>query len=644
MPRSPDSSNASRLIMLAMVVLVVAILYVAHAILVPLALAILFTFLLTPIVSRLEQWQVHRAPAVIGVVLICVLIIAAIGWVVGGQVSNLADNLDRYRGNIDHKILSLKPHNLSWIKFTRIANEFQEKLETPTTQSTQPTTTPAEVLPATNPTFTQEQTPVPVSVVQTKSEPLQIMEHDLGLALGPLATAGIVVVFVIFILLKREDLRDRIIKLVAHGSLTVTTQALDDAAARISRYIFMQSIVNLCFGFCMGLGFYLIGIPNSFLWGLLCAILRFIPYVGTWIAACFPLGLSLAVFQDNWHFIYTAIFYVLSEMILFNFIEPWVYGSSTGMSEVAVLLAAVFWAWLWGPIGLLLSTPLTTILVVIGKHVPQLQFLDTLLGDSPVLDPCMRYYQRLLAMDENESGSLVEEYLEKMPLENVYDSVVIPALALAEEDRRHGQLNEARQKFISDAVTAQIEFLGQRRLELEEESRQPKESELKKVIENIPIFGGEKTGQPADQKFHPTPITGSPDIRILCLPARSDFDALIARMIAQCLEIRGFSASFADATVLASEMVQRVATDSIHIVAISALPPSAVRHARYLCKRLHAPGPDLPIAIGIWDPHIDPKITKRRIAAERSVHVSTTLCDLITTIEQLAKSLPTPTP
>jgi predicted PurR-regulated permease PerM len=642
MSRAPLPSNLSRLITLAMIVLVVAILYFANSILVPLALAILFTFLLSPVVTRLERWKIPRAPAVIGVVLLCCMLLLFIIWIVGGQLANLADNLDHYRGNIEGKITAFSPGHGTWLKLTRVADELQEKLEKPATQATtQPTTLPASVtktaasdalIPAPG------AAPLPVSVVENKTAPLAMMQRYLGVALGPLAMAGLVTIFVIFILLRREDLRDRIIKLVAHGSLTITTQALDDAAERISKYLLMQSIVNICFGLCMGIGFRLIGIPNAFLWGLLCTILRFIPYIGTWIAACFPLSLALAVFPDNHHFVYTAIFYVVVELIVANFIEPSLYGSSTGMSEVAVLLAAVFWAWLWGPIGLLLSTPLTTILVVIGKHFPQMSFLDTLLSDTPALDPYMRYYQRLLALDENESGKLVEEYLEKMSLEDVYDTVVIPALVLAEEDRRQGQLDDQRQKFIIIAVSAHILRLNVRRMALEE-AVQGKETELKEVVEGIPLPTSDKNPTHAEKKYHPTPITGRPEIHVLCLPAHSDADALVANILAQCLEIRGFSASFVDAAMLAGEMVQRVAAETTQIVAISALPPRAVRSSRYICKRLHAVSEDLPIAVGLWNTHVELRLARRRIAPEPSVHVAKSLCGLINVIDQMAKSM-----
>ncbi|HEY1684760.1 MAG TPA: AI-2E family transporter [Tepidisphaeraceae bacterium] len=644
MARNTVPSNISRLVTLATIALVVTILYVAHTILVPLALAILFTFVLSPVVARLERWKVHRAPAVIGVVLICFMILLLIGWIVSGQLGNLADNLDQYRGNIAQKLINLSPHSQTWMKFTRVASEVEEKFDKPTTQATtqsatQPTTMP---ISSDGKIAVSDDNPVPVAIVRSRSAPLDIMQEYLGYALGPLATAGLVIIFVIFILLRREDLRDRLIKLVAHGSLTITTQAIDDAAARISRYLTMQSLVNIGFGLIMGLSFWIIGIPNSFLWGLLCCIFRFIPYIGTWIAAIFPLGLSLAVFKTNGQFIATAIIYLAVELIIANFVEPYLYGSSTGLSEVAVLLAAVFWAWLWGPIGLLLSTPLTTILVVIGKHFPNLEFFDTLLSDTPVLDPHMRYYQRLLAMDENESLKLLEEYLEKMPLENVYDHVVIPALVLTEKDRRQGQLSEERQKFILTAVTNHIQRLGERREELKkkaEESENQKPSELKKVIDNIPLINSEKIATPETQ-FYPVPTTGRPEIQVLCLPAHSDADSLTAAMLAQCLSIRGFTSNSLDVTLLAGEMMQKVQEKKPQIVAISALPPRAMRFSRYLCKRLRAWNEQLPIAVGLWNSRIDLRLAKRRLGLEGNIHAAKSLCSLIEVIDQLAKHFP----
>jgi methylmalonyl-CoA mutase cobalamin-binding subunit len=297
--------------------------------------------------------------------------------------------------------------------------------------------------------------------------------------------------------------------------------------------------------------------------------------------------------------------------------------------------------------------PLTVCLVVLGKYVPQLSFLDVMLGDEPPLEPHMRYYQRLLAMDDEEAEGLLDEYLEEMPLEDVYDSVVIPALALAEEDRHRGDLDESRQKFIREAVRDHIEHLGERRVELEETAArtatmdranavvdhakgQPAAGGNGKARRDKPASVDESGEKPKKREFTPPPITGVKDVRILCLPARDDADEIVAHMLAQCLEIRGYSAQAVAVTSLASEMVEKVVTEDAHIAVVSSLPPAAINHARYLCKRLHQRFPDLPMAVGLWRTRTDLKRAKERIACDESVQVVSSLCRMIGLVDQLS--------
>jgi predicted PurR-regulated permease PerM len=666
---SATTARTNRFLVLATVLAAVAVLYFAQDVLIPITLAMLLTFLLAPAVNYLEQYKFPRPAAVLTVVLVCCTVLAVLGWVVAGQLAHLAGSLEEYRGNIEHKVEALRPSGGgTFSKLSNFGRDLQKKLEKPTTQTTQPADLVAEELkthagvtelpkpgtvpnPATHPT---EDNPLPVAVVQPKPSNAQALMTYAGMILGPLGTFGIVIVFVIFMLLRREDLRDRVIRLIGHGSLTVTTQALDDAAERISRYLLMQSIVNGTYGVAIGIGLWLIGIPNAFLWGLLCAVLRFIPYIGPWIASAFPILLSIAVFPDNRHLVYTIGLFVVIELISNNVMEPWLYGSSTGMSEVAILVSAVFWTWLWGPVGLLMSTPLTVCLVVLGKYVPQLSFLDVMLGDEPPLEPHMRYYQRLLAMDDEEAEGLVDEYLEEMPLEDVYDTVIIPALALAEEDRHKGDLDDSRQKFIREAVREHIEHLGERRVELEETAARSATLERADAVVDTAkgqsAAGGngkarrgksasvdEAGEKPKKRQFKPPPITGTKEIRVLCLPARDDADEIVAHMLAQCLDIRGYSAEAVAVTALASEMVEKVATEDAHIAVVSSLPPAAINHARYLCKRLHQRFPDLPLAVGLWRTRTDLKRAKARIACDESVQVVSSLCRMIDLVDQLAQ-------
>ena len=311
-----------------------------------------------------------------------------------------------------------------------------------------------------------------MQVVGWPYQPLELVREALGSLLSPLLTAGIVVIFAIFILLQREDLRDRLISLAGEERMDVTTQALDDTAQRISRYLLMQATVNVSMGLLVALGLWLIGLPNALLWGLLAGTLRFIPYVGIWIAAAMPILLSLAIFPHGWlaPLAVLALFAGL-EILVANVVEPLLYGGSTGISPLAVLVAAIFWAWLWGPLGLLLSTPLTVCLVVLGKYVPALSFLNVLLGDEPVLDPSSRFYQRLLAADQEEAEDLAEDRLESSPLVKIYDEILVPALRLAELDHHRGRLDNGRLAGMYQAVREIVENLHEREREIRPPAR-----------------------------------------------------------------------------------------------------------------------------------------------------------------------------
>src|SRR5688500_16195348 len=382
-----------------------------------------------------------------------------------------------------------------------------------------------------------------------------------------------VIVFVVFILLQREDLRHRLIRLVSGGEINLTTQALDDAATRISRYLLMQLIVNVTYGIPIGIGLWLIGVPNAVLWGLLATLLRFIPYIGPWIAATIPLLLSLAAFPDSTHFFMAVALYVTVELISNNVVEPWLYGASTGLSATAVVISAVFWTWLWGPLGLLMSTPLTVCLVVMGKYVPQLQFLDILLGDEPVLAPHEKIYQRLLAMDQEEASDLVEEYLKEKELVELYDEILIPALGLAEHDRHRGLLDDARQNYIRQGMKELVKEVAERNEVPRAEVTEPQETQPKQHPRN---GNGDADRAPLEPK---QPV-------VLCLPARDEADEIVAMMLSQVLEQAGCAARYMPTAALASEMMQTVEEHNPRLVCISALPPSAVAHAKYLCKRL----------------------------------------------------------
>jgi predicted PurR-regulated permease PerM len=607
-----SSPNTSRLLMLASVIVVVAALYFARDVLIPVALAILFSFLLGPLVHRLERWRVPRIASVLLVVFCTFLFVGAIGWVITGQVRDLAEHLESYRGEIEQKIHSV--HRFfgsgSLSKSTELVKDIGRELAT------------------SQPAKAAEQEPPKVQIVEPSPTAIQVLENTIGPLLGPLATAFIVIVLVIFMLLNREDLRDRLIRLVGQGQLNLTTQALDDAAGRVSKYLLMQSSINGSYGGALCIGLTLIGIPTPLLWGLLAGLLRFIPYVGPWMGAAMPILLSLAM-PGFWSPIMTAALFIGLELITNSVLEPWLYGASTGVSSIAILVAAVFWAWLWGGVGLILATPLTVCLVVIGKYVPQLEFLNVLLGDEPVLEPPVRYYQRLLAGDQEEAEEVVEEYMKEGTLAQAYDEIVAPALAMAGRDRHHGRLDPEHLKFIHSAVRELIDDLG----EQETERRLKEEGDAKAGAEAGDTAKGQNGAKDVAARRGATASNSAGPV--LCLPARDEGDEIAGLMLVQMLEFNGVQAEAVSVTSLAGEMVELVARRHAALVCVSALPPSAITHARYLCKRLHRRFGDMGMVVGLWTARGDIRRAKERIACAESVTVVANIADAVDRLRQM---------
>src|SRR5688572_8682433 len=440
-------SGTFRAVTLVAVVLVGTVLYLAREVFIPFALALLLSFLLAPPVTRLHRIKVPKVPAVVLVVSFAAAVIAGIGRLVSVQSYDLAGKLPSYLATMQKKLKALQPRGPGvFDRTSKMIEDTGKEL----TRSAEEANPPAPV---------GEQKPIPVEVRTPKPSSLQVMQRVLGTVVNPLATAGIVAIFVIFMLIHMEDMRDRFLRLLGMRKLNVTTQALDDAAARVSRYLLMNLIVNVTYGLPVGIGLYFIGVPNAILWGLLATLLRVIPYVGPWVAAAFPVALAFAV-DPGWSMlIMTVALFIVLELVSNNVVEPWLYGASTGLSPIAVIVAAVFWTWLWGPVGLFLSTPLTVCLAVIGRHFPQLDFFDILLADDPVLPLETRFYQRLLARDPEDADMLAHEFLKERPLVALYDEVVLPALSMAEQARQQGTLHEAKEKcFWQNARTLVDDF------------------------------------------------------------------------------------------------------------------------------------------------------------------------------------------
>ena len=431
-------------------VLAIGGLYFGRDIFVPFAVAILLSFVLAPLVNWLQQLKLPKIAAILVAVALAFAVIGALSVVVGTQLVQLADNLPQYQQTITQKIRSLRASSSSGgvvDKVTTTLENIGEELASPKEPA-------GAARPGTANKPKRE--PVPVTIEAPGAQPLEVIRTIVGPLLAPLATAGVVIVFVIFILIEREDLRDRFIKLVGAGDLQRTTKALSEAGERVSRYLLMQLVVNVTYGIPIGVGLYFIGVPNAVLWGMLAAVLRFIPYLGPFLAALFPLALAIAV-DPGWSMLMWTIALILGvELISNNVVEPWLYGSSTGLSSFAIIIAAVFWTTLWGPVGLFLSTPLTVCLVVIGRYVPQLEFLGVLLGSDPVLAPEERFYQRLLAGNIEEAVEIAETYVDEKSSHEFYDEVAIPALRLAENDRQRSTSDIGYRRVVADGATAVV--------------------------------------------------------------------------------------------------------------------------------------------------------------------------------------------
>jgi predicted PurR-regulated permease PerM len=435
--RAPGSESQFHLLAVVLAVVAIVTLYFARIVLIPFALALLFTFILTPVVKLLERIRLGRIASTLLVVVLTVAACGALGWTVAKQMGDVVNQLPAYKSNIKAKLDSFHwsaNHALGNASetMTELSKDLASPLATP-----QPGDTPATKRAANPPP--KLEVPVPVEVIKSPALPLESVQNVLGV----LVSALIVLVFTIFMLIRREDLRNRLILLAGEGHLHLVTQTLDDASARVSRYLLLQFVVNACYGIFIGICLYFIGVPGALLWGVIAGILRFLPYVGPPLGGIVPLLLSMAVFDDWSRPLVTLLLFVVTDLIVSNLVEPMLYGAHTGISSLAILMAAIFWTAIWGPIGLVLSTPLTVCLLVIGRHVPQLSFLDTLLGDEPVLMPQSNLHQTHLAMDHDEARHALENYLKGKTLEDLYDSVLIPALSLAEQNRYKNRRDDA---------------------------------------------------------------------------------------------------------------------------------------------------------------------------------------------------------
>ena len=537
------------------VLMTVAALYLGKDIFVPFALATLLGFILDPMVSRLRRWHVPRAPAVFLVMVATVAVLGATSLFVGGQMVQLAKDLPTYQATVQGKLRDLRQLHTGHGLFddaTRMVDVVGGELEAATRDLAPPSLTRAT-----------NAAPLRVSVEPAPRTAMQTLHDWVEPAMAPVATGGIVLVFLVFILLGRNDMRDRLLRLVG-GDLHRTTDALGEAADRVSRYLTMQLVVNLSYGVPLGLGLSLLGVPGAMLWGVLGAMLRFVPYVGPLIASSFPLALAFAV-DPGWNMLLGTLALVLTlELLINNLVEPWLYGASTGLSPVSIIVSAVVWTAMWGPVGLILATPLTVCLAVLGRHLPALHWLDTLLGSHPAFDRPTRLYQRLLAGDVAEAIELADEQAQKEGLMSFYSDTAIPALQLAAADHTRASSSEHRHR-VAHGMAAVIRELRD------------------------------------DHPSHPTAPRGKASGGVLCIGARWEVDTLAAEMLAHALNAEGMRSAVRPASTVAADHIQSLDLTGVRTACLSSFSTTPEAQIRYIARRLKRRMPELRILVALWN-------------------------------------------
>jgi predicted PurR-regulated permease PerM len=564
MPTRRNTFTPDHPIVIAFLVFaVIGFLGLASEFLKPLALAVLLSFALAPLAGFLER---RGLPRVLAVVLTIVLALGALGGItykVGEQLTMLAHDtrdLRKYGEHIKAKLTWLKPQQENALmRLTAVAADVAQTLEEPRRQDgVQP------VRIVTQPSFTQR--------VQTAVGPY----------LERLGVMSFVLILVLFMLNSRDDLSDRIIRLFGQGRVSVTTRTMDEVGQRISRYLGMFTLVNSSFGLIIGLGLWMIGLPYVVLWGVLFALLRFIPYVGPAAAFALPLLFSFAYF-DSWRepLLVVALFGTL-EIVANSFLEPVIYGRTTGVSALGLLVAAMFWTWLWGGLGLLLSTPLTVCLAALGKYVPGLAFFAVLLGEEDPLEPDVRFYQRLLAMDQDGAIATVETALKQQPREVVFDQILIPALSRAGYDRGRDEIDSTEQAFIWRVVGDLIDDLEEIPA-TDMKSLETAAADAAKSAEELPDASA------------PAPVP-----RLLGINGNDHADLLVLRMLALLLPPRECTLTILETPESPLKLAEQVAEIDPDLVLVSHLPPQGATAARYLVRRLRARCADVPILVGHW--------------------------------------------
>jgi predicted PurR-regulated permease PerM len=568
-------------------VLVVVVLYAAQAVLVPIALASLLTFVLGPPVTRLERW-LGRVAAVLVTVALVFAMLGLGGWGVWREMAGLAQELPGYRANIKQKIADVRGAGRggSVEKIQDTIHDIKKEIEkSDTARGT-------------------EGRPLVVESQQVAT--LWGFPAWLGPLVGPFSTAGLVAVMVVFMLLERRGLRDRLIGIIGHGHLAVTTRAFDEASSRVSRQLLMQSLVNVAFGVAVFVGLLIIGVPYALLWAVLAACLRFIPYVGPAVAAGSPLVVSLASSQGWSQPLWVLGLFLALELLTNLVLEPVLYAGAAGVSQVALLVAVAFWTWLWGPLGLLLATPLTVCMVVLGKHVPGLEFVGILMTDTPPLSADAAFYQRLLARDQSGASDLIDRHQKSNPPESVYDSLLLPALNYAERDRLEGRVSADEESAVL-AATREL------------------------VADAFASSQAARSGEGSESEPDAGPVLSG-----LAYPANGAADELALQVLKQLLAGTGVGLEISSPQLMSSDILTLMREKGYPFLCIADLPPSAPSKTRYLVKKLGVSLPDVPILVGRWAPPSLADESHAALTEAGASHVASTLLETKKRLRELA--------
>ncbi|MEK6259967.1 MAG: AI-2E family transporter [Planctomycetota bacterium] len=569
-------------------------------VLIPIGLAVLLTILLSPIVQLLQSKGLGRVVSVMVTVSVVGIFLTCLGWMVTRQVTGILAELPQNTATIKAKLVSLRQlgSGPEAERFGQMIEEIQRELMLPAHRdSGAPNVQPAR-------TDTSAEAPSKPEAAEISTVPWLSLTGYLGSALEVLATLAFALVLLVFFLLGREDLRDRLVLLAGKTRLAVTSKAVEDVTVRVSRYIVIVAVVNGGFGVLLTVGLMVLGTPYAVLWGFLAAALRFVPYIGPWIGAVFPIMMSLATSEGWWQPLAVFGYVVALELITNNIVEPLLFGHSTGVSPTALLISAAFWLYLWGPIGLVLSAPFAVCLVVLGKNIPQLNFLNLLLGDGPAFNSQMNVYQRLMVGTQHETDSFVAHHLKGAPAEEVFDSLLIPALNYTRRDVQRDYLTSEDQSSILEGMRASLQQIDSLRRTESADEEHP-------------------DVRPLDDENEPL----SKRARLLACPAGDDTDRVGLEMLQQLLDPARWEIEVTAPETLTSEIVARVAEDPPDMICIASLPPGGLAQARYLCKRLKSSAPEIPIVVGRWCQTRNSKLDRERLEQAGATFVTTTLLE-----------------